>query len=164
MVEIPATYKTITRSVQTKPATVKEVIEPAEYKSVGKTVVVTPATTREVTVPAQYTTVRTLKMVKPGETREVTIPAEYQTITRRVKTSDESLEWREVICEADLTREFVSELQRTLHKEGYFDSPVDGIYQRLTQNGINRFAKNNGLPFGRDFMTLEVVSALGIFY
>lgn len=64
----------------------------------------------------------------------------------------------------DMTREFVSELLRTPHKEGYFDSPVDGIYQRLTQNGINRYAKNNGLPFGHDFMTLEVVSALSIYY
>ena len=76
----------------------------------------------------------------------------------------EHMRWREVICEAGLTREFVSELQLTLHKEGYFDSPVYDIYQRLTQNGINRFAKNKGLPFGSNLMTLEVVSALDIFY
>lgn len=162
MVEIPATYKTITRSVQTSSASVKEITEPAEYKSVAKTVVVTPAHTREVSVPAQYTTVRTLKMVKPGESHEVTIPAEYETITKRVKTSDESLEWRGVVCDADLTTDFVKELQAALVKEGYFDSEIDGLYQHRTQKGINRFANNNGLPSGSDFITLEVANALGL--
>lgn len=164
MVEVPATYKTISRQVQIAPPSVKEVSVPAEYKTVSKTVVVTPATTREVAVPAQYSEVRSLKMVKTGETREITIPAEYETITRRIKTSDESLEWREVVCDANMTVDFVSNLQRALHKEGYFDSPVDGIYQRLTQNGINRYARNNNMPFGNDFITLEVISALGISY
>jgi peptidoglycan hydrolase-like protein with peptidoglycan-binding domain len=164
MVEVPATYKTITRSVQTTPASVKEVMEPAEYKSVAKTVVSQPTSTREVIIPAQYTTVRTLKLVTPSGTQEVTIPAEYETITKRIKTSDESLEWREVFCDADMTSGFVSELQNRLRAEGYFDSPVDGIYQRLTQNGINRYAKNNGLPFGADFITLEVANALGLSY
>ncbi len=164
MVEVPASYKTITRTVQVTPPTVKEIIEPAEYKTVSKTVVVTPASSREITIPAQYTTVRKLKMVKPGESIEIKIPAEYKTITKRVKISDESLEWREVLCESDLTLEFVKSLQQKLHQEGYFDSPVDGIYQRLTQNGINRYAENNGLPYGSDYLTVEIASALGLSY
>jgi hypothetical protein len=37
-------------------------------------------------------------------------------------------------------------LQRTPHKEGSIDSPADDIYQHLTQNGINRFAKTTVCP------------------
>jgi len=164
MVEVPASYKTITRTVQTAPPSVKEVIEAAEYKTVSKTVVVKPATSREITIPAQYTNVRKLEMIKPGESIEVKIPAEYKTITKRVKISEDSLEWREVLCENDLTVEFVKTLQQRLLQEGYFDSPVDGIYQQLTQNGINRYAQNNGLPYGNDYLTLEIANALGLSY
>jgi len=164
MVEVPASYKTITRTMQVTQPTVKEVIEPAEYKTVSKTVVVTPASSREITIPAQYTQVRKLHMVKPGESIEVKVPAEYKTITKRVKVGDQSLEWREVLCESDLTPQFVQALQRKLLQEGYFDSPVDGIYQRLTQNGINRYAENNGLPYGSDYLTVEIANALGLSY
>ena len=164
MVEVPASYKTITRTVQSAPPSVKEVIEPAEYKAVSKTVVVTPASSREITIPAQYTEVRKLEMIKPGASIEVKIPAEYKTITNRVKISEETLEWREVLCEVNLTIEFVKTLQQRLLQEGYFDSPVDGIYQQLTQNGINRYARNNGLPSGNDYLTLEIANALELSY
>ena len=164
LVEVPATYKTVTRTVQTAPASVKEVVVPAEYKTVTKTVVDVPATTREVEIPAQYTSVRKLKVIKPASSYEVVVPAEYKTVSRRVKTSDEKLEWREVLCDINMTRELVTELQQKLHQAGYFDSPVDGIYQQLTQNGVNRFARNNGLPFGSNYIALEVANALGLSY
>lgn len=164
MVEVPASYKTITRTVQTSPPSVKEVTEPAEYKTISKTVVATPPKSRKIIIPAQYTNVRKLEMIKPGKSIEVKIPAEYKTITKRVKISEESLEWREVLCESDLTIEFVKTLQQQLLQEGYFDSPVDGIYQQLTQNGINRYAQNNGLPYSNDYSTLEIANALGLSY
>lgn len=164
LVEIPATYKTVTRSVQTSAAKVQEITVPAEYKTVTKTVVATPASTREIEVPAQYTTVRVLKVIKPASSTEIVVPAEYKTISKQIQTSAESLEWREVLCDVNMTRKLVTELQRKLHKEGYFDSPVDGIYQQLTQNGVNRFAKSSGLPFGSNYIALEVANALGLSY
>ncbi|MEE9447369.1 MAG: peptidoglycan-binding domain-containing protein [Arenicellales bacterium] len=164
LVETPATYKTITRTVQSTPPSVTEIPIPAEYKTVSKTVLVTPASTREVIVPAQYSSVQKLELVRPGQTREITIPAEYETITRRTQTSAESLEWREVLCDVNMTTQLVMELQRRLNTEGYFDSPVDGIYQQLTQNGVNRYAKNNGLPFGSNYIALEVANALSLSY
>ncbi len=164
LVDVPASYKTISRTIQTVAPSVKEVVEAAEYKTVARTVVAKPASTQEVLVPAQYTTVQKLELVKPGETKEIVVPAEYETISKKVQTGTESQEWREALCEVNMTRQVVSELQQILHTEGYFDSAVDGIYQRLTQIAVNRYAKNNGLPFGSNYIPLEVANALGLNY
>ncbi len=164
LTEIPATYKTITRTVLVKPASVSEVVVPAEYNTITRTVVSEAASTVEVPVPAQYNTVRVLKQVQPASTFEIEIPAEYDTITHEVKASDELIEWREVLCDVNMTNNLVSELQRALHREGYFDSPVDGIYRELTQRGVNRYARSTNLPFGSNYVTLEVANALGLSY
>jgi peptidoglycan hydrolase-like protein with peptidoglycan-binding domain len=108
--------------------------------------------------------VRVLKVIKPASSAEIVVPAEYKTVSKQVQTNKESLEWREVLCDVNMTRELVTELQRKLRKEGYFDSPVDGIYQQLTQNSVNRFAQNSGLPFGSNYIAMEVANALGLSY
>jgi len=162
LVEVPASYKTVTKRVIDKPAMVKEVVVPAKYKTITKTVVDKPATTRTVTIPAKYQTVRVQKIAMPGKTSRTVIPAEYQTVSKRIKVTDERLEWREVLCEVNMTKPLVTELQRALHSAGYFDSPVDGIYAQLTQRGVNRFARAKGLPVGRNYIALDVADALGI--
>ncbi len=164
LVEVPASYKTVTRRVIATPAQVKEVTVPAQYKTITRTVVDRPASTREVTIPAKYQTVRVQKIATPGKASRTVIPAKYDTVSKRMKVTDERLEWREVLCDVNMTRTLVSELQRALHKAGYFDSPVDGIYAQLTQRGVNRFARAKGLPVGRNYIALEVADALGVRY
>ena len=143
LVEIPATYKTIEKTMLVSPATTKTVEVPAEYATVEKRVLakpattrkiaatgspqyktvkvrklVKPATTREVTIPAEYKTVSVRKEVQPAQKRTIDIPAEYETITLTEKISDERIEWRPVLCEVNMTPQNVSTLQAALNESG----------------------------------------------
>jgi hypothetical protein len=61
LVEIPATYETVTRQV-----------------------IKTPATVREEIIPAQYGTVSRQELEQQAATSSETLPAQYRTVTRRV--------------------------------------------------------------------------------
>ena len=66
---------------------------PATYKTVTKQVVAKPATTRKVTTPPEYKTVQIKEMVSPPTTRTVPIPATYKTVTTRKKVQDGAYSW-----------------------------------------------------------------------
>jgi len=105
LVEIPPTYKVITKKVVAKPATVKKVKTPPVYKTVQVQELVQPATTKTVPVPARYKTVTQTRKVsearyfwtdasrKNARTRItdqcnriclVEIPAQYKKVTKKV--------------------------------------------------------------------------------
>lgn len=66
---------------------------PARYETLTKTVLDKPATTKTVEVPAVYETIKVRRLVKPAaEAREVIEP-EYDTLTTRVKVADAGFFW-----------------------------------------------------------------------
>jgi len=66
---------------------------PARYETLTKTVLDKPATTKSIDVPAIYKTVKVRRLVKPAtETREVVEP-EYDTISTRTKVADAGFFW-----------------------------------------------------------------------
>jgi len=73
LVEVPATYRTVTRSV-----------------------LVTPAQTRTVEIPAEYRTVQVQELVTPASERRIPIPAEYGTVDRTVLDSEGGFSWHNV--------------------------------------------------------------------
>lgn len=162
LVEVPATYKTVTKRVLVTPARTEEVMVPAEYKTVTRTVVKQPATTREVQIPAQYDTVSVTKLVSPASEQRIAIPAEYQTVTRTTKVSDESVEWRQVVCETNLTRANVLALQKSLADEGYYKAGIDGVIGGQTLEAARRYAVDHDLPAGSNYVPVEVVKSLNL--
>ena len=162
LVEVPAVYKTVTRRVVDTPATTREVTIPAVYKTVTKEVVATPASTREVTIPAEYGTVDTTRVVRPAQEQRIAIPAEYETLTKREKVSEEILAWREVVCDVNLDRATVSELQTALRDAGYYRGPIDGIIGPMTLSSANSYARANGLPTGSNYIAVDVTKKLGL--
>ncbi len=185
LVEVPATYKTITRRVLVSPATTQTIDIPAEYQTVTRTVVDTPATVQEVVIPATYKTVTRQVIESPASSNVIEIPAEYQTVpvttlvsapqevrtpipavydtvTKRSKVSEEELVWREVLCDVNVTRDVVSTLQTKLKDAGHYSNVIDGIWGADTQKGINSFSVAEGLPTGTNYIPLETASALGI--
>lgn len=162
LVEVPATYKTVQKRVLVTPARTEEVVIPAEYETVTKTVVKAPATTREVTIPAQYDTVKVTKLVSPADERRIAIPAEYETVTRSEKTSDESMEWRRVMCEVNMTRDNVVALQRALADKGYYKAGLDGVIGAQTLAAARSYALERNLPAGSNYIAMEVVESLDI--
>ena len=162
LVEVPAVYETVTRTVLDQPARTREVTIPAEYKTVKKRVITKPASTREVVIPAEYGTVKVTKLVQPAREKRSAIPAEYKTVTKREKTRDEKLAWRQVVCEVNLNASNVRSLQQALKQANRYDGPVDGILGPMTLSAANGYAKAKGLPAGTNYIAMEVVDDLGL--
>ncbi len=162
LIEVPATYKTVEKRVLVSPATTRTIEIPAEYKTVTKTVVKKPATTREIVIPAKYDTVAVTKLVSPASEKRISIPAEYQVVTSTNKTSEESMEWRQVLCEVNMTRDNVLALQKALADKGYYKAGIDGIIGSQTLSAARKFAIDNNLPAGSNYVPLEVVKSLDL--
>lgn len=162
LVEVPATYKTITKRVLVSPATVESVAIPAEYKTVTRTVVKTPASTREIAIPATYKTIRVKKLVSDATTNATPIPAEYETVTSRELISPESLSWRRVVCETNMTASLARTLQTRLKAKGYYNGKIDGVYGRQTMLAVASYANDQGLPSNRNAIVYDVLESLGI--
>lgn len=161
--EVPERYTTYTSSVLKTPATIKEVEVPAEYKTVTRRVVKTPATVQEVDVPAEYRTVTKQVLVAPATTREVIIDPEYKTITKRklVKAGGYS-DWREVLCEGDVNRDKISEIQQALIRAGYDVGPAgaDNVMGGDTRAALMQYQRDNNLPVGN--LNIETMQSLGV--
>ena len=66
---------------------------PARYESVSRTVLDTPASTETVTVPAEYETVEVQRLVTPATQRRIEIPAEYDTVEVERSVAEASFSW-----------------------------------------------------------------------
>ncbi len=162
LVEVPASYRTITKQVLVSPATTREVEIPAEYKTVTKRVLKHPATTREVTIPAEYKTITVTELLEPPKEHRIPIPEEYETLTKTAKISEERIEWRPVLCEVNMTRQNVTALQTSLKEAGCYECRVDGVMGPCTLKAARCYADRNGLPAGDNYVTIEVIKSLGL--
>jgi len=66
---------------------------PARYETLTKTVLDTSATTKTVEIPAVYRTITVERLVRPASEKRETIPAEYTTVQKRVKEADANFFW-----------------------------------------------------------------------
>ena len=69
---------------------------PATYKTVSRRVVRTPATTRTVEIPAEYKTVKVRKLVAEATEQRTPIEAVYGTVNRQVIDQDGRFVWHEI--------------------------------------------------------------------
>jgi hypothetical protein len=111
LVEVPAVYETVKKNVMVAPPTTREIAIPAEYETVKKRVMVKPPTTRTIEIPAVYKTVKVKKLVSPAQERKISIPAEYQTVTKTQQVTEERMEWRQILCETNVSPDFISVLE-----------------------------------------------------
>lgn len=179
--QVPAVFETVTERVLVKPATqvwqkgkgpiqkidaatgdIMCLVEvPAVYQNVTKRVVKTPASTREIEIPAEYKLVKVTKLVEPAKEVKTTIPAEYQTITKTEKVNDGRIEWRSILCETNMTKDRIRDIQRALQKAGFNPGPIDGIISKQTMAAVNAYQKSKGLPIDT-YLNIDTVRALGV--
>jgi len=162
LVEVPASYRTVTKRVLVTPEQVVENVQPAEYKVVSRRVIDQPATTQSVTIPAEYRTVEVQRLVTPEQQFVTPIEAVYKDVTSQVKVTDEELKWAEVLCEDNMTNQTVASLQELLQKSGTYNGPIDGRYGPMTERAANDYAKRNGLPTGSRLISLETAKHIGL--
>lgn len=161
LVEVPAEYRTVSKTVmKTAPATRSEEI-PAVYKTVKKQVMVTPPSTKVVQIPEEYRTVKVTKLVTPAREVRTPIAEEYQTVTKQEQVTDGKMEWREILCDTNMTNTKVSQVQRALQQAGYNPGPVDGVIGSQTMQAVNSFQKDKNLVVSQ-YLTIDTVNALGV--
>lgn len=177
--EIPAEYETVSRRVKVGEESVAWFVKgdktasgsptgnqmclqetPATYKTVTRQVLKSPASTKRVEIPAEYKTVTVRKLVEPASHREVEIPAKMSTLSKRVKVGDEQLEWRQVLCETNMTKDIVMQVQTALRDEGFHPGPIDGIMGRYTLSAVDKYQAAKGLERGG--LTMKTVEALSL--
>lgn len=160
LVEMPASYNTVSKRVMVSAPTTKEVLIPAEYKTIKKRVVVEPPKERRFQIPAEYKTVKVRKMISPAKKRKISIPAEYQTITRTEMSNDGHMEWRRILCETNVNREIIKEVQLTLRSTGHDPGRIDGVTGRHTGSALKSYQRSNNL--GEGGLTYETLRHMNI--
>ncbi len=160
-VEIPAEYKTRTYQKLVSAATTEVEEIPAQYETRTYRKLVSAATTKVEEIPAQYDTRTYQKLVSAASISETDIPAEYRTVTKRqlVKKGGFS-EWKEVVCDADVTAQLVRQVQLALRAQGYDPGPIDNVMGSLTRQALRKFQQEKGLPVGN--LNFETLEALGV--
>jgi hypothetical protein len=182
----PSTYGTRTYQRLVNDATSESIEEEARYENRSYQKVANDASSESVETEAQYTT-RSYqklandattnsvdeearyenrsyqKLASAATTRTIDVPAEYKTVSRRELVKPGGFtEWKEVVCESDITSDLVRRVQNALISRGY-DIGSSGADNRLgasSKAALVKFQKDNGLPIGSlDFETLR---ALGI--
>ena len=133
---------------------------PAKVVEVEQRKLKTAATVREVEIPAEYKTVKVRKVVKPAGENRIEIPAVVETVAKKVKVSDERLEWRSVLCETNMTPRIMTDLQRALKEAGFDPGPVDGQIGAQTMRAVDDFQRTKGMERGG--LTLSTLEALGV--
>ncbi len=133
---------------------------PASYKTVTKKVMVSPPTTKELFIPAEYKTVKVRKMISAAQERKISIPAEYQTITRTEIASEGHMEWRRILCETNVNSSIIKEVQMTLRNAGHDPGRIDGVIGRHTQSALKSYQRANSL--GEGGLTYETLRHMNI--
>ncbi len=136
---------------------------PPEYKTVTRTVVSKPAESVEVAIPAEYDSVKVTKLVSAAREEVIEIPAEYKTITRRELVNDGYMAWRSILCETNMTRQRIADIQQALIDKGYDigSTGADGVIGASTIQAVNAFQRDNDLPVDR-YLNIKTVEALGV--
>ena len=160
LVEVPAEYKTVKRTVMTTaPTTRKEVIA-AKTKVVRKQVMTAPARTVEIDVPAEYETIKVRQQATPAREQRTSIPAEYQSLEETRLVKEGKLHWQPILCETNASPDLITNVQRALNEAGFNAGSVDGILGRTTSKAIGQYQRANGLSSGQ--LTLETLKKLGV--
>jgi hypothetical protein len=161
LVDVPAEYRTVTKTVLQEAASTKLIEEPAVYKTVQKQVMSQPPQTKVVQIPAKFKTITVTKLVTPARKNIIEIPATYQTVSKQVKVSEGQLEWREILCRTNMTPERISDIQSALLQQGFNPGPIDGVIGPKTIAAVNNFQQKNQLPVDK-YLNVATLKALGI--
>jgi len=133
---------------------------PAEFETVTRQIVAKPAVTEITEVPARYRTMEVARLVAPANERRIEIPARTKTVTSQVQVAPSRLEWRKVLCEANMTPRIISSLQRALQREGFDPGPIDGVIGQTTMRAIERYQTE--MELDRGGITYETLERLKI--
>lgn len=133
---------------------------PAEFTTVKQRKVKTKAAVASTEIPAEYNTIKVQRLKSPASERRIPIPARTRMVSRQVQESDSRLEWRQVLCETNMTADIISTLQRALKNEGYKPGPIDGVVGKATMKALEKYQTKENLDRGG--ITYEALKKLKV--
>jgi hypothetical protein len=98
LVEDPAVYETINRTVLTTPAQLREVSVDPQFDTISREVLVRAASVEEVPIPAQQASYNIQVLAQEGGVTRRTSQRRTQNLERHELVSSERFEWRLVDC------------------------------------------------------------------
>ncbi len=134
--------------------------EPAETIEVTKMIEDHPASVKSEVVPATSEMIETQELVAEAKVTKTPVEAEYKTIAKKKKVTDEHIGWKRILCQTNMSKEIIAELQSALNNKGYEAGDPDGLLGRGTRNALDKFQRENSLATGG--ITYETLKALGI--
>lgn len=118
-----------------------------------------PGTCWDKTVtPAVVETVSRKIQLQPAQVSpdgRVQSPPVYKTETSQQVVRPRRENWYEVLCEDDVTPEFIASVQRALEARGFYSGPITGEMDTRTQAAIRRYQASEGV----DSSTLSIAAA-----
>jgi hypothetical protein len=163
LVEEPAVYRTVTRKVLKTQPTMRQTQVPGETRTVTRRVIDQPAQVRRVVVPEQHATVAADQRAAPAAYQRLRLPDQQAAYTTREPAAPATLEWRPVLCEANIRNSTVRQVQDALRNAGFDPGPSDGRAGKRTLDALNAYQRSKGLPEDR-YLNLSTLQALGVSY
>lgn len=179
-IDVPAKYTTVERQVKVADptffwlakgeqadeaamATGREIClteRPGEKVEVVREVVSSPAVASVIEVPAEVESVDVQRLETQASERRIKIPARTKTVTSQIEVAPAKVEWKQVLCEVNMTRDIITQLQEALKREGYDPGPVDGFVGQGTLRAIEQYQTAEGIDRGG--ITLESLKRLKV--
>jgi len=160
LVEAPAEYKVVTHQVVIKAEETREIEVPAVTELVEKKVIDQPARVIEHKIPAVERIVKVRRVIKPEVTETITIPATHKLVEKERVIEEGKVDWREILCDVNTTREVVVRIQTALYEQGYYKGPRNGVFGRSSIDAMVHFQHEKHLSEGQ--LTIETVKGLKI--
>lgn len=161
LVDIPAQTRSVTRRVMVQPEQIVRVPVEAQYATVQKRVLVDRGGVAEVPTAPEFKTVSTQEILNQAHTTSTLTAPRTDIVERTVLRSPERFEWVEVLCDTNAQTSSITDLQRALRDQGYYNGPIDGIIGPQTEAAVRKFQSANGLPH-QGFVTMETLNRLGL--
>jgi len=136
---------------------------PARYENTSYQKLVTDAAVSSSDIAAQYGERTYKKLANAAATTVTETPAQYNNITKRNLVRPGGFtEWKEVVCNSDITPSLYRQIQQALIAKGYSvgSAGADGAFGAASKAALVKFQRDNGLPVGQ--MDIETLKALGV--
>jgi len=133
---------------------------PALSKRITKTVLDTPASTKDIEIQPTFKTIKVKKLVEEAQEIKTPIEAVYKTLKKKEKISDSHQSWERILCQTNMNKDVILQIQNALKDKGYRPGKIDGVLGRDTRVALDKYQRDNSLATGG--ITYETLNALNV--
>ncbi|KAA1174757.1 hypothetical protein FWJ25_05075 [Marinobacter salinexigens] len=155
---IPAKTKSVSVTKLVKAESTRTEVIPAEYKTVVRRVVDKPAEVVPMETQDEIDNLEIAELVSPAKAEQTTIPAVAVAMNVLRYEGKPRIVARQAVCDTNLTRDMVRELQQKLGGLGYNPGEQDGLPGPDTMDALTRYQTDHGLASGA--LTMETARQL----